>query len=250
MILAAGLGTRLGPHTRTRPKALIEVGGVPMLELVARRLIEAGADRLIVNVHHFADQIERFLEMRDGFGAEVRISRETERPLDTGGGLAAAAPLFDGEEPFYLHNADILSDMDLDGLYASHLSARPRPMATLAVNERSTTRPLLLDDDGVYGVANRETGWHHEAREARSGVRERGFTGVHVVAPELLGRLTERGAFSLRDAYMRLIAEGERIAAYDVTGASWWDIGSPEKLARARRAAGPPEPPPAGEEGC
>lgn len=257
MILAAGLGTRLRPLTDRRPKALVEVGGVPLLERVARRLIAAGAGRLIVNVHHHADQVARFLERRDGFGVEVRVSRETTEPLDTGGGLRAAASLFEEDAPFFLHNVDVLSDLDLRAMYAAHIeAARPAPpgparpgtgsdvrgpgpgplLATLAVQARETSRPLLVDEEGVYGVADRRTGWRREARNPVGQRRELGFCGIHVISPELRGRIREEGTFPIWEPYFRLVAEGWRLLPYEIGEARWLEVGSLERLERAREA--------------
>ena len=150
MILAAGLGTRLRPLTEHTPKALLDVGGVPILERVARRLIAAGADRLIINTAHLAEQIEAFVRSRDGFGVEAVFSREDPGPLETGGALLAAEPLFRGDAPFFLHNADILSDIPLGDVYAAHEAAGD-PLATVAVLDRPTSRKLLFDDAGLLG---------------------------------------------------------------------------------------------------
>lgn len=238
MILAAGLGTRLRPLTDGIPKALVPVAGVPMLERVARRLVAAGARRLIVNVHHHADRIVRFLETRDGFGVDVRVSREEERPLETGGGLRRAGPLFAAEAPFFLHNVDVVTDLDLEAMYAGHAAAgeggRGPLLATLAVQKRETSRPLLVDERGVFGLANRRTGWRREAREPAGEVRELGFCGIHVVSPEIHGRITEEGAFPIWDPYLRLVAEGWRILPHDIGGALWLEVGTPERLERAR----------------
>ncbi len=257
MILAAGLGTRLRPLTDDVPKALIQVGGVPMLERVARRLVGAGADRLIINVHHHADQIEAFVEARHGFGVEVVLSRETDAPLETGGGLLNAAPLLRRDAPFFLHNVDVITDIPLDALYAGHLAAggqafgeagpgrpaRPRspnqgPLATLAVHERATRRFLLFDDRGLCGWENLPGGGRRgerlEARPAAGQVRRRAFAGIHVVEPTLLDLLTERGAFSIVGAYMRLASAGWDIRSHDVTGCTWLEIGDPDRLERAR----------------
>jgi NDP-sugar pyrophosphorylase family protein len=235
MILAAGLGTRLRPLTDRTPKALVEVAGVPMLERVARRLVEAGATRLIVNVHHHAGQIEAFIRARGGFGVEVRVSREEgDSPLETGGGLLHARPLFESGEPFFLHNVDVISDMDLARLRAYHLATRP--LVTLAVNGRDTTRPLLFDERGLYGWADRRPG-----REARETVREPvgrarewGFAGVHVIDPAIFELLSERGKFSIVPAYLRLAGEGEDIRPFDVGDALWLEIGSVARLEEAR----------------
>lgn len=241
MILAAGLGTRLRPLTDELPKALVAVAGVPMLERVARRLIAAGAERLVVNVHHHADRVEAFLRERDGFGVPVRISREPEAPLDTGGALRAAAPLFERSAPFFLHNVDVVSDADLGGMYRTHADAAaadPSVLATLAVARRSTSRPLLVDEEGVFGVADRRTGWSRRARPPRGPTRELGFAGIHVIDPGLLGLLDESGAFPIWDPYFRLVEAGRRLLPHDITGAAWHDVGSPERLEEARRWLG------------
>ncbi|MEJ2215027.1 MAG: sugar phosphate nucleotidyltransferase [Gemmatimonadota bacterium] len=259
MILAAGLGTRLRPLTDTVPKALVQVGGVPMLERVARRLVAAGADRLIVNVHHHADQIERFIREQTGFGVDVVVSRETDAPLETGGGLLHAAPLIGREAPFFLHNVDVITDIPLDELYAGHLEAvdraagvapqgparpaQPRtpndgPLATLAVHERDTHRFLLFDEQGLCGWENLPGGGRPgerlDARPAVGVVRRLAFAGIHVVEPRLLDLFTERGAFSIVTAYVRLAGAGWTIRPHDVTGRAWLEIGDPERLERAR----------------
>lgn len=233
MILAAGLGTRLRPLTDRVPKALVEVGGVPMLERIARRLVAAGADRLIVNVHHHADQVERFLEEAD-LGAAIEISHEPERPLGTGGGVKSAAGLFRRNAPFYLHNVDIVTDADLEAIYADHRS--DERLATLAVGRRETSRCLLFDRDGLYGWANEDTGESEAVRDPVGETERWPFAGIHVVEPALLDRLEEDGAFSIVAVYLRLARAGHRIAAWDVGEATWMEVGNPERLERARRA--------------
>lgn len=251
MILAAGLGTRLRPLTDTIPKALIEVGGVPMLERVARRLVAAGADRLIVNLHHHADRVERFLAEAD-LGAEVAISREPERPLGTGGGLARAAPLFRGGRSFLLHNVDVVSDLDLEALHAAHRAGEA--MATLAVSRRETSRRLLFDATGLLGWENAETGESKEVRDPAGPIERWPFAGVHAIAPRIFDWMPATGAaviepFSIVEVYLRASSEGERIVPWDAGEATWMEVGDPERLERARRAveAGAvplPAPPP------
>jgi N-acetyl-alpha-D-muramate 1-phosphate uridylyltransferase len=233
MLLAAGLGTRLRPLTDHTPKALIEVNGVPVLERVALRLIEAGADRLIVNLHHLGEQIERYVAERGGWGVEVVLSREADRPLETGGGLLHARHLFRGDAPFFLHNADILTDIDLGALYDAH-RARPDALATLSVMERPTTRRLLFDERGLCGRTDESKELELRAREPVGGVQRLAFGGVHVIDPRIFDLLTERGAFSILDPYLRLAGEGEAVLPYRVDGARWLDIGKPEQLERAR----------------
>ena len=238
MILAAGGGTRLRPLTDTVPKPLIEIGGMTLLEHIARRLVAAGADRLIVNVHHHASRIERHLASLE-LDADVRISREDERALETGGGVLHAAPLFRRDGPFLVHNGDVLSEVDLAALLEAR--AASRALAALAVHERDTSRFLLFDDAGLLGWENEATGRSGRAREPRGDVRRFAFSGIHAIEPRFLDLVAERGVFSIVDAYLRLSTRGERIVPHDVTGASWFEIGTPQRLAAARRALDRPE---------
>lgn len=232
LLLAAGLGTRLRPLTDRIPKALVEVAGVPMLEWVARRLIAAGAERLVVNTHHFGEQIERFVAERDGFGVDVLFSREPDAPLETGGGLLKAAPLLRGGSPFFMHNADILTDLPLEAMHDAHLESGA--LATLAVMERPSTRALLFDELGLCGRVDEGKGLEIRARPAVGEVKKLAFAGVHVASPELPAAITERGAFSILEPYLRLSGEGARILPFRVDDARWFDIGKPEQLAAAQ----------------
>jgi NDP-sugar pyrophosphorylase family protein len=234
MILAAGLGTRLRPLTDHTPKALLDVGGVPIIERVARRLIEAGADRLIVNTAHLAQQIEDFVRARDGFGVETVFSREDPGPLETGGALLAARAHFRGDAPFLLHNADILSAIPLGEMYAAHAAAGD-PLATVAVLDRPTSRRLLFDDRGLLGRTDEGKGLDLRVRPPAGEVHAVPFAGIHVISPRIFGLLTERGAFSILDPYLRLAADGERILPFRVDGHAWIDIGRPEQLEQARQ---------------
>lgn len=235
LVLAAGLGSRLRPLTDQTPKALIEVGGVSMLERIARRLVEAGAGRIVVNAHHHADQIERSAErLAVELGIEVLVSLEEEAPLETGGGLLHAAPLLGRDAPFFVHNVDILTDFDLRRMVAAHLEGEA--LATLAVNHRSTARQLLFDGGGLYGRSNTEAGTVETIRQPSAVTDRIAFAGVHVVSPEIFGLITERGAFSILDLYLRLAAAGRIILPFDVTRATWLEIGTPERLERARAA--------------
>ena len=234
MILAAGLGTRLRPLTDHTPKALLDVGGVPILERVARRLIEAGADRLIINTAHLAEQIEAYVRAHDGFGVETVFSPEDPGPLETGGALLAARAHFRGDAPFFLHNADILSAIPLGEMYAAHLAARD-PLATVAVLDRPTSRRLLFDDAGLLGRTDEGKGLDLRVRPPVGEVRAIPFAGIHVISPRIFGLMTERGAFSILNPYLRLAAAGERILPFRADGHTWIDIGRPEQLERARQ---------------
>lgn len=233
MILAAGLGTRLRPLTYETPKALVEVGGVAMLDRVARRLVAAGADRIVVNVSPHADRIRAHIRDRDGWGVDVRVSEEPDGPLETGGGLRKAAPLFRGDRPILVHNADILTDLDLVALHDAH---DDDALATLAVRSPETDRYLLFDETGLLGYAY--DGEETLARPVVGERRRRDFTGVQVISPRLLELMEETGKFSIFTPYMRLIGRGERVAAHETNGARWSDIGTHEQLAEAREAWG------------
>lgn len=236
MIFAAGLGTRLGEIGRNTPKALIEVGGQTMLERVARRLVAAGADRIIVNVHHQAERIAAFLAEHD-LGAEMVLSPEPEHPLETGGGLLHARALFRRDAPFLLHNVDVITDADLGAMWRSHRASGA--LATLAVQPRASTRQLLFDDDGLFAREDRREGVRRtEARPPRGATRALAFAGIHGVSPELLDRITERGVFPIMDTYLRLAGEGERIEPWVLPGSVWLEIGNAERLEAARSALG------------
>lgn len=234
MLLAAGLGTRLRPLTDRIPKALVPVGGVPILERVARRVIAAGADRLVVNTHYLAEQIEAYVAERDGFGVEAVCSREPgDAPLETGGGLVVAEPLFRKDAPFFLHNADILTDLPLREMYDTHVASGA--LATVAVMERPTTRHLLFDEFGLLGRTDEKNALDLRVRPAGGPLEKLAFAGVHVVSPVLFARITERGSFSILDPYLRLAGEGETIRPFRVDGCTWLDIGRPEQLEEAQR---------------
>jgi NDP-sugar pyrophosphorylase family protein len=235
MLLAAGLGTRLRPLTDHTPKALVEVGGVPILERVARRVIAAGAGRLVINTHHLGGQVEEYVRSRRGFGVEAVFSREDVQPLETGGGLLHAEPLFHKDAPFFLHNADILTDLPLGEMYAAHGASGA--LATVAVMERPSARGLLFDDRGLLGRTDETKGVDLRVRAAEGPVRKLAFAGVHVVSPRVFGRITERGVFSILDPYLRLAGDGEAVLPFRVDGSLWLDIGRPEQLEEARRVA-------------
>ncbi len=231
MVFAAGLGTRLRPLTNDRPKALVEIGGSTLLEITLRRLRSFGVTDAIVNVHHFADMVTDYLRSRD-FGIRIGISRE-DVLLDTGGGLKKAAWFFldDGsEEPFIVHNVDVLSAIDLRSMLAYH--REHGALATLAVQQRPTSRYLLFDDRlQLCGRRSGENGKEEIVRN--SAVRQAlAFSGIHVISPRLLTSLTEDGVFSIIPVYLRLAA-AERIVGMRNDGVYWRDLGKLEHIAQA-----------------
>ncbi len=247
MILAAGLGTRLRPLTDNRPKALVEVAGRTLLEICLSRLRAFGISEVIVNVHHFADMVIDYLKSKSNFGMCVEISRE-EVLLDTGGGLKKAAWFFLDDhtrldEPFLLHNVDVISNIDLRAMLKFH--AENRALATLAVQDRETSRYLLFNHD-LQLVGRRIAGKdtlisipHHAvipsgARNLSSApLQALAFSGIHVISPRLLPMLTEEGIFSIIPSYLRLSAQGEKILAFRADNYYWRDLGRPTDLAQA-----------------
>jgi MurNAc alpha-1-phosphate uridylyltransferase len=239
MIFAAGLGTRLGPLGQATPKALIEIAGRTMLERTAARLVEAGATRIVLNTHHHAERIERFVAGHD-LGAEVLLSHEPGTPLETGGGLLHARDLLRRDDTILLHNVDVICGVSLRPLAATHGSSAA--LATLVVSERETARYLLFDDAGLFGREDRRDGTRHEARPPHGPVRSLAFAGIHACSPRLLGLISERGTFPLVDVYLRLAAGGHVIAPWLLDVEQWLEIGSIERLqlARARLEGIPP----------
>lgn len=236
MILAAGVGRRLRPLTEEIPKALLDVGGAPMIERVIRSLTSAGVTEVVVNLFHLGERIVEFLASKGNFGLRIAYTQEAEL-LDTGGGLKNAAWFFDDARPFFLHNVDVLSDIDLAGLLRFHLEVGA--LATLAVQGRPGSRQLLFDRDGLLRGRESPEGveW---AKGQVSGVERVAFTGIHVIDPAIFPKMTETGVFPITRTYLRLAGEGERIVAHRTDGRYWQDIGSPEKLEEARkRATGP-----------
>ena len=237
MILAAGLGTRLGPLTDAVPKALVVVRGRPLLAHVMDRLAHAGASRLIVNTSRHGDQIARYLREHAPPGVEILVSPEPDGPYDTGGGVLAAARLFRREGPILLHAVDVLSRIPLEALLAEHHVARARPdsrvVATLAVQTRPSSRRLLFDDQGLMGWEHREEGDARRVRESVGAVRNFVFAGIHVVEPEILDLAERMGVFPIRELYLDLAARGYRIEPADVSAHAWQDVGTPERLREA-----------------
>ena len=233
MILAAGLGTRLRPLTNNKPKALVEVGGRTLLEIALLRLRSFGVTEIIVNVHHFAEMMLAYLKERDNFGMRVEVSCE-EVLLDTGGGLKKAAWFFledAGDEPFLLHNVDVISAIDVRHMVAEH--KRTGALATLAVQERKSSRQLLFDEYGQ--LCGRRLGKDSADEIVRSSPRltPLAFSGIHVISPRFLKMMTEDGVFSIIEVYLRLVGAGEKIQAFRADQYYWRDLGRPENIQQA-----------------
>ena len=235
MIFAAGLGTRLKPLTDSMPKALVPVAGKPMLEHVIIKLKNAGFHEIVINVHHFADQIIHFLKEKDNFGIDIHISDETDCLLDTGGGIKKAASFFTDGEPILIHNVDILSNMDLKGLYTYHQTSGND--ATLLVSSRKTARYLLFNHENrLCGWINKDT---HQTKPENfvykpEEQKEYAFSGIHVISPTLFNYMGDdwSGKFSIMDFYLENCSKA-RLGGYTTDNLQIIDIGKPETLEKA-----------------
>ncbi len=222
MILAAGKGTRLKPITDKIPKALVEIHGRPLIDIILTKLKNNGYTDVIVNVHHFANKIIDYLEYQD-FGLNLEISDEREELLDTGGGILNAKWFFEGEEAFLVYNVDILSDVNLYDLYKAHVNSKA--MATLAVKARQTSRQLLFNSEGnLCQWKNVVSGEIKNAREESGELYPFAFSGIHVLNTDIFKHFTESGNFSIIDAYLRL-ARNHEIKSYIHNYSKWLDMG-------------------------
>ena len=236
MIFAAGMGTRLRPITDHMPKALVPVAGVPMLQRVILRLKEAGFTQLVINIHHFGQQIIDFLQANQNFGVDIAISDERDELLDTGGGILKARPLLDDGEPFLVHNADILTDIDLAAFYRHHVESGAD--VTLLTHYRKTSRYLLMDEENrLRGWINKTTGevLPQGVTYAEGQYREQAFGCVHVLSPSMFRYLQDsefRGKFSIIPFYIS-VCQQACIKGYPQPTDGWFDVGKAETLAQA-----------------
>ena len=235
MVLAAGLGTRLRPLTNDRPKSLVEIAGRTLLEITLARLRGFGIREVIVNVHHFAELVIEYLKANNNFGMRIEISRE-DVLLDTGGGLKKAAWFFlkdsgSADEPFLLHNVDVISTIDFAPMVQSH--KQNQALATVAVQQRETSRYLLFDEQ--LQLCGRRAGRDQKPEIVRPSPRTQAlaFSGIHVISPRLFALMKEEGIFSIIDCYLRVAAGGEKIAAFRADEYYWRDLGKPADLQQA-----------------
>jgi len=239
MILAAGLGTRLKPFTNKHPKALAMVNGKSLLQRNVEYLMSYGIAEIIVNVHHFADQIIQAINENKGWGANITISDETDEVLETGGGLLRAAQYFENEESWLVMNADILTNLDLHTMIAADesfaLKAEGELVATLAVTERTSSRNLIFNAAGTLcGWKNNATGeekWANPLRDSNTAV-PKAFSGIQIVHASFLKEVQLRGKFSLIDAYLQL-AQHFAIHYFDHSDGVLLDVGKPESIEKA-----------------
>lgn len=232
MILAAGLGTRLKPWTEHHPKALALVNGKSLLQRNIEYLQQYGFRDVIVNVHHFADQIIESVEANKGWGSTVTISDETAIVLETGGGLKKAAWYFNEEEDFVVMNVDILTDLNLQSMLQKHKEAGP--LATLAVTNRLTSRYFLFNTNNeLCGWRNIKTG-EEKIKRTDVGLIQKAFSGIHIINSRIFEHMTQEGKFSIVDVYLALCTN-HTIRCFDHTGSLFMDVGKPESIELAEK---------------
>ena len=233
MILAAGMGTRLLPLTENKPKALVEINGIPLVQLAIQKLISSGFDEIIINAHHFAGMLINFLKEKNNFGINIQISDETDLLLDTGGGIKQASSFFNDGKAFLVYNVDILSDIDLRQLYRAHCELNP--IATLAVRNRETSRYLLFNEENILcGWKNFKSGSTKFARPSETVFKLLAYSGIQIVNPKIFNLMPEDKVFSIIDLYLKLAVENE-IKAYIHDDSFWMDLGKPESLKEAEK---------------
>ena len=229
MIFAAGLGTRLKPFTDNHPKALAVVNGKPLLQRNIEYLKSFGIEEIVINVHHFADQIIEFLEENNYFGIEITISDETDQVLETGGGLVKAKANF--EEDFLVMNVDILTDLNLADFIKAH--QENKALVTLAVSDRNSSRKLFFNEQNeLKGWRNLKTEEEIKAVDSLDNCKDLAFSGIHVISPTLFDKITEKGKFSIMKVYMDLM-QTESIIGFDHSGGILIDVGRPESVLEA-----------------
>ena len=227
LVLAAGLGTRLKGLTSNKPKALVELNGKPLLEHIITRLVGFGFTEIVVNVHHYAEQIITFLN-NHSFGVTISVSDESAKLLDTGGAILKAKPFLMGNEPFLVHNVDIVSDIDLAHLMDTH--AHFKPMATLAVSNRDSSRNLLFDSSmNLWGWKNMVTGETIMPRKTDCELTGMAFNGIHVVSPIFFEKVQGTGAFPIITEYLEL-SKTQSVIGFNTTDNFTIDAGKTENL--------------------
>lgn len=242
-LLAAGLGTRLKPFTDKHPKALATINGTTVLERNIKTLQKFGINEFVINLHHFADQIIAFLEEHNGFGSRFVISDERQELLETGGALLHARPLLENTDHIIMMNVDIISNIDLKQMIQFHLVHQP--IATLAVQERTSDRQLLFEKNDRDECVLR--GWVNEKDnifkpadlpDTTDGtLYKKAFSGIQIINTEFYNELTFSGKFSIIDAYLDVM-DRKTILGFDHTGDIMLDIGKPERLAEAEKILG------------
>lgn len=227
MIFAAGVGSRLKPFTDTKPKALIEVNGKPLLAHAIEYLIGYGITELVINIHHFGQQIVEFCNSNN-FDVRITFSDETNELLNTGGGLKKASNFFSGTDPIIVLNADILTNVNIDKLRSEHVGAGN--IATLVVRDRNSSRKLVFNDEKkLVAWKNLKTKEVINVKDINNSTTEYAFSGLQIISPKIFQHFPNQNSFSIIEFYLEL-AKYQNIGAYLHTGDYWFDVGTSEKL--------------------
>lgn len=228
MIFAAGIGSRLKSLTQHQPKALVHIGGISLLERCINKLIETGVSDIIINIHHFGEQIIDFVMKKNQFGINIAFSDERNQLLDTGGGLKKASIFFDNQ-PFIVHNVDIISEINLKTMYDYHIQTQS--LATLAVRSRKSSRYLLFNEEGqLCGKENQKTGEKQIVNfNNNNPLNALAFSGIHIISPKIFSLMPSKDIFSITDFYIN-IAKNEKITAFLHNDGYWMDMGKAEDI--------------------
>ncbi len=233
MILAAGLGSRLGQLTRDKPKALVEVGGQTLLERLILSLKETGYDEFLINTYHFADQVIHFLKEHSDFGLKILISDERPTLLDTGGAIWNARSFFSGKEPILVHNVDVVSAIDLRQFREEHIETQA--LVSLCIRDRKTNRKLLFDEEmrltGWQNISSGQYKWVHEETIDHNSYA---YSGIYYADPAFAKQIKLRGSFSIIDAWLDMAATYKLRGILDPSD-HWYDLGTPERIAQAEK---------------
>lgn len=231
MILAAGIGSRLKPWTDSHPKALAVVNGKSLLQRNIEYLQQFGIKEVVVNVHHFAEQVVDAVEKNNGWGSNITISDETGQLLETGGGLLKAAPFLQDMNPIVLMNVDILTELNLEAMIGYH--QEKKPLATLATTNRETSRYFLFDaGNNLCGWRNVNTGEQRTAQSLKGVENQKAFSGIHIVEPRLFSLIKQQGKFSMVDVYLDLM-NNHTIKSFDHSETRFIDVGKPDSISKA-----------------
>jgi NDP-sugar pyrophosphorylase family protein len=231
MILAAGLGSRLGTLTQNTPKCLMSVGEKTLLQLVIEKIIRSGVEEVVINLHYLSDQVQSYLDKNENFGVSIQLSHETTL-LGTGGAVAKVGDFFANDECFIIYNSDVYSEINLADMVRTH--QHNENLATLAVVKRDSSRPLFFNEEMQL------VGWENQEKQTRKIFGEGsqipfGFTGVHVVSHRLFSYFNDyKSPFSIIDPYIEAAKTGEPIIGYDIGESYWIDAGVPERLQELR----------------
>lgn len=232
MILAAGLGTRLRPITDSVPKALVKIGNTTLLEICINRLKSQGISNIIINVHHFEEQIINFLAENNNFGVNISISDERKKLLDTGGGLKKASWFFDDGKPFLLYNVDVISTLNINDLYNFHIENNA--MATLIVRKRESSRYMLFNSENILrGWKNVKTDEVKCTEDVRT-LNEFAFSGIHIIDPKIFSYMPDKDVFSIIDFYLEVMKKNN-IFGYLDKNSFWLDVGNLDSLKIAEK---------------